>query len=129
MANLCLSHFDNASNQLTEEQKEMVTSSMGTPMKKFLTFASGVGRDEKGIYTAIVIYHENPGDALENSSLLKQHIENTYSIFHHVLWSEMITDTDIKAEGNVLLARLYCDSSAFWASWVYSMDNLLFHEE
>jgi hypothetical protein len=128
-ANNCLFYLQSGSLQLTEEQKAAINNSLGTPMKTFLTFASGVGRDDRGTYTAIIIYHENAADALENVSLLKQHIENAYSISSIMPWKDTFTATDIKAEGNVLIAKLYCDSSSFWASWVDMHDTLLYHEE
>lgn len=128
VANLCLDNLENGDIQLTEAQREMLINNLGAPLKKFLTFGSGVGQDEKGTFTAIVIYHQSSDDALANVSLLKQRIESGKSVFQNIPWSEMITETDIRAEGNVLLAKLY-SSAAFWASWIYAGDNLLFHEE
>jgi hypothetical protein len=115
-------------DSLTEAQKQALADQYGPRLKKYVTFGSGVGMDEKGTYTAIVIYHENSADALANVSLLKQRIENSSSGSTGRPWSERITDSDIRAEGNVLLAKLY-SSAGLWASWVYAQDNLLYHEE
>ena len=104
-------------------------NNIGPRLKKFLTFGSGPGRDEKGTYTAIVIYHENSKYAQENVTLLKQRVENGNSLSYLKPWSEIITKTDIKAEGNVLLARLYTTSPELWERWVSTKDNLLLHEE
>ena len=97
-------------------------------LKKFLTFGSGPGKDEKGTYTAIVLYHESAGNALANVSLLKQRIETSSSILYNTPWKEKITGTDIRAEGHMLLAKLYT-SRLFWATWIYAQDNLFRHEE
>jgi hypothetical protein len=104
-------------------------SDSGPLLKKFLTFGSGPGKDENGTYTAIVLYHESAGDALANVSLLKERIEKSRSILYNAPWKENITGTDIRAEGNVLLAKLYSSSRLFWANWVYAQDNLFQHEE
>ena len=129
LANLCLSLLEDESSRLSEEQKTILINSMGSRLKNFLTFGSGMGKDEKGYYTAIVIYHENSDTAQENVSLLKQRIENSDSVMLKKPWSEIITDSNIRAEGNVLLAKLYVDSVAYWAHWVYAGDTLLLQEE
>jgi hypothetical protein len=97
-------------------------------LKKFLTFGSGPGKDEKGTYTAIVLYHESSGDAQANVSLLKERIEKSISITYNGPWKEKITGTDIRAEDHALLAKLYT-SRLFWATWIYAQDNLFRHEE
>ncbi len=129
LANLCVYSLEDDSLNLTESQKAKFIEKMGTPLKKFLTFGCSMGKDEKGIYTIIVIYHEDSGDARENVSLFKQRLETGRSIFMDKLWGDFFTETDIKAEGNVLLARLYTESRSFWISWIYSNDSLLYHED
>ncbi len=126
MANLCVSTIEDDFTRLTEEEKLTL---LGTPLKKFLTFGSALGKDENGFYTAIVIYHANSDIARENVSLLKQRLESSSSLFFDGSWSNLFTETDIKAEGNVLLARLYSESMSFWQSCIYSPDSLLYHEE
>ena len=127
-ANLCLDSLENGDTQLTETEREILINSLGIPLKKFLTFGCGVGQDENGVYTVIIIYHQSPDDALANVSLLRQRIESVRSSVINIPWSELITETDIRAEGNVLLAKLY-SSAGFWANLIYAGDNLLFHEE
>jgi hypothetical protein len=98
-------------------------------LKKFLAFGSGPGKDEKGTYTAIVLYHESASDALANVSLLMQRIEKSSSILYKAPWKDKFTETDIRAEGRELLAKLYSSSALFWANWVYAQENLFRHEE
>lgn len=128
VANRCLDKLENGDTQLSETEREILINSLGTPLKKFLTFGSGFGQDENGNYMTIVIYHQSSDDALANVSLLKQRIESVKSSLADMLWSELVTETDIRTEGNVVLAKLYT-SAGFWASWIYAGDNLLFHEE
>jgi hypothetical protein len=129
VANRFLSELEDETFSLSETQKELIINTMDPPLKNLLTFGSGLGRDEKGTYLALVIYHENPDNALENVSLLKQRIEIATVSGLDEPWSSIITDTDIKAEGNVLLAKLYTPSMGFWSHFVYFYDNLLYHEE
>jgi hypothetical protein len=98
-------------------------------LKKFLAFGSGPGKDEKGTYAAIVLYHESAADALANVSLLKQRIEKSSSISYNVPWKEKFTETDIWADGHLLLAKLHSSSLLIWANWIYTQDNLFRHEE
>jgi uncharacterized protein YciI len=127
LANGVLSQFEDPDSQVTPEHLEYLENRW-IKLKNFLTFGSGVGIDEKGTYTAIVIYHENSADATANVALLTQRIENEDSALKLRPWRDMISDYDIRAEGNILVAKLYT-SDSFWAQWVYSQDNLLLHED
>jgi hypothetical protein len=108
---------------------ENIINDTAPRLKKFLTFGTGLGRDEKGFYTALVLYHESSANARDNVSLLKQRIENTVSIMSGDPWKDLISDTEIQVEGNVLLAKLHTDYVSVWASWFYSQDTLLLHEQ
>lgn len=84
--------------------------------------------DSKGIYTALVLYHESPDYTESNISLLEQRIIGTNSIFDDVPWSDLITNTEIRVDRNVLLAKLYTYSPSLWTRIVYGRDILLLHE-
>jgi hypothetical protein len=101
----------------------------GPRLKKFVTFGSGIGEDERGIFTALVLYHESSDNAKANASLLEQRIAGTDSIINGTPWSEIITGTDIRVEGQLLMAKLYADSITLWAMLGYSFDILLLHEQ
>lgn len=98
-------------------------------LKKFDVFGTGLGRDEKGTYVAVVLYHKNSDNALANVSLLKEHITKSSSIAADKPWSEFITDIQVNIEGNTLLAKLYTTDVHLWANWLWDYDNLLAHEE
>lgn len=114
---------------LVNGDPELTGTYPGPRLKKFVTFGSGLGIDSKGIYTALVLYHESSDDAVSNISFLEQRIADTNSIFDDTPWSELITDTEIRVEGQVLLAKLYTDSPAIWTRIVYGRDILLLHEQ
>ena len=100
----------------------------GPRMKKFITFGSAAGEDENGTYIALVIYHENPDDARSNVPLLEQRIKSTSSAINEIPWSEIITDADIHAEGNLLVAKLYTEYNRIWDNLIYAEEPLLLHE-
>jgi hypothetical protein len=100
-----------------------------TPLlKKFLTIGSGFGNDEKGTYWAVVLYHDNAESAIENVSLLKQRVENTGLVYADKMWSEFITSTDIRADGNILIAKLYTTTPA-WSQYLLMEETLLAYEQ
>ena len=62
-------------------------------------------------------------------SLLEQRLNSTDMIALETPWSELITATDIHAEGNLLVAKLYTERVSIWQIWVYQYDPILLHEE
>ena len=100
----------------------------GHKLKEFVTFGSGIGEDEKGIYMALVIYHPSNENAEANVSLLEQRIADTDSLCAEKPWREVFTDTDFRVEGNLLMAKLYTEVDRIWVDWVYEHDPLLLHE-
>jgi hypothetical protein len=97
-------------------------------LKKFLTAGTGAGKDEKGFYVATVIVHDSPETATQNASLLRQVINTRVDTIYGkpgVVWKDIITDTDIKADGKVLLAKLYTTRNI----WVISGNTLLVHDQ
>jgi hypothetical protein len=113
---------------LANGDPELTGTYPGPLLKKFVTFGSGLGEDSTGIYMALVLYHESADDARSNISLLEQRIADTNSIFDDTPWSEIITDTEIRVDGNVLLAKLYTDSLALWTRIPYGRDVLILHK-
>jgi hypothetical protein len=99
----------------------------GPKLKRFVTFGSGIGEDEKGIYMALVIYHRNHENAEANVSLLEQRISGTDSVYAEKPWKEVFTDVDIRVEGYMLVAKLYTELAGIWIGWVYANDPLLLH--
>jgi hypothetical protein len=102
----------------------------GPLLKHFLTFGSGIGKDEKGFYTALVLYHESEANAQANNSLLRQRIEDPEGIaaFIGEPWTEGITDVQIDVNGKVLLVKMYQKSVSLWPAWFFAPYPLLVHE-
>jgi hypothetical protein len=113
---------------LANGDPELAGTYPGPRLKKFVTLGSGLGTDSQGIYAALILYHERPEDARSNISLLEQRIAGTNSININTPWNEIITGTEIWADGNLLLAKLYTDFPAIWAGIIYGRDILLLHE-
>jgi hypothetical protein len=113
---------------LANGDPELTGTYPGPRLKKFVSLGSGLGTDSRGIYMALVLYHESPEDARSNISLLEQRISGTNSIYDDTPWSEIIIDAKIWVDGKVLLAKLYTESPALWTRILYGRDILLLHE-
>lgn len=102
----------------------------GPLLKHFLTSGFGVGQDEKGYYTALVIYHESDTNAQANVSLLKERIEDPAGIAASAKesWNIQFTDIQINVDGKLLLAKLYSESVGLWPGWFFTQHPLLVHE-
>jgi hypothetical protein len=103
----------------------------GPRLKKFLTFGSGFGTDEKGEYIALVLVHENSENAKENVSLLKQRILTPFAAWDGITegFNDIIYATDVHTEGKVLLAKLYTKDKTLWRIWFQEQYPLLLHEQ
>ena len=111
----------------------------GPRLEKFQTFGIGPGKDDKGKYVALVLYHVDPARAEKTVSLLEEQInysttdlildedsqgytKNTWS-FNDIFWH-----TQIYTEGKVLIAKLYTDNEAVWYKLFFYGSQLLIHE-
>jgi hypothetical protein len=111
------------------DDAEAFKSALSPLLKNFLTFGTAPAKDSKGTYIAVVLYHENAQLAKENVSLFQQRIQNGRTLFPGGAWNEFFTSTDIKAEGNLLIAKLYTERTSYYDDWIYLNDGFLSHEE
>lgn len=112
---------------LANGDQEESAAFAGPRLRKFITFGTASGSDEKGIFNAVVIYHENSEDAEANIALLKDRIDT--ALIGDRPWKEFVTETDIHVEGNLLVAKLYTLRSGLWSGIGYSDNPLLLHEK
>lgn len=97
-------------------------------LRTFSTFGTGSGRDEIGVYIALVLVHESSDKSIENTSLLEQLIGDTFEEWLGTWsWSNFIYDTEIYAKEKVLLAKLYTDDESLWRTWFIDQLPLLPH--
>jgi hypothetical protein len=94
-------------------------------LKRFSTFWTGLGKDEKGLYLTLVLIHGSSADANQNASILKQHLETDTADYFGKPWREIVTSADIRAEKDVLLAKLYSQSAMLWSISVFEQTGLL----
>ena len=80
----------------------------GPWLRPFDAFAVGVGEDEGGAYMALTLLHSDDVSATDNVGLLRRIIEEERSALTDTPWSEHfdVNRLDIRAEGNILLAKL-----------------------
>jgi len=98
-------------------------------LKKFQTFGTGYGQDEKGYYIALVLVHENSDMAEQNAILLEERITTTFSVEYNQPWIYLIYDSEFNTEGRVLLAKLYTYNKKLWLYWFITQSDLLWHEQ
>jgi hypothetical protein len=106
-------------------------------LKKFLTFGTGFGRDEKGTYMALALVHGSEDKAKENVSLLVQRLQpspewdETTSKVLQMLYFDFLDmyDIQIYTRGKVLLAKIYTNNESLWYYWSLHHFPLVLHEQ
>jgi hypothetical protein len=129
MANYFVSSLKDSSNQLPEDKKAIQIAGLGAPLKRFVTFGSGSGSDEKGYFTVLIIYHDNSYYARENVTLFRQRLESQASLTSNKPWTELIKEYEIKADDLLMIAKLYTGTPALQSTSIFLQDSLLYHEE
>jgi hypothetical protein len=88
----------------------------------YVTISMGPGKDETGVYMALVIVHANNADAEDNVSSLEQKIEEYNTFCKKVARSpeNSIYNTEIYTKGKVLLAKLYTANESIWRYWFFN---------
>ena len=132
--------FDETLKALCEGMNKQACVRLGAQLEErepmlrpYQVFATGVGRDEKGSYTALVLVHADETSAKDNLTLLRRRItEGTSLWFSGVLWAEIFNTgkMEVLVEGRVLSAKLRPTEGRrpIWIEWVFQRDPLLLHE-
>jgi len=87
----------------------------GTQLQPYLTFGSGEGKDSEGIYLAVVLVYGNNKSAANNAGILQTRIdqESFTDGTNTTPWKQIITDSKISVEGNMILAKVYDTQPSF----------------
>ena len=102
----------------------------GPRIKDFLTVGMGPGKDETGEYMVLVLVFENHANAEAGIALIQEKIEAYNFIFDSINnGDDSIYDTDIKANGRVLQAKLYTENQMLWKYWFFNQWALINTEE
>ena len=124
-----------AIGSLTEEDWNTINRAFEQSLllRPYQAFATGVGREsiEQPLseqYMVLVLVHADGASAEENTGLLRQRILETTSLLTGQPRTELVSRMEIRAEGRVLLAKLYGGIVAQWFDWVRYRDPLLVHE-
>ena len=98
-------------------------------LRPYDAFATGAGRDNRGQYMVVVLVHSSDRAAQRNVELLRQRIEETQSLWINQPWSDFFEKMEIRAEGSVLLAKLWGERTrSLWLNFIFQRDPLLLHE-
>lgn len=103
-------------------------------LRKYLAIASGIGKDEKGLYMVLLIANKDAETAKENANILKTRIDKV-SITpgslvappQQQLWKTNFTEININAKGNLVMAKLYSEDVHLWR-YPMMADFLFQHE-
>ncbi len=102
------------------------------PFHNFLVFGMGTGRDFLGPFTALVLVQENSVHAAENVDILIDRINKTEWLSggqSTKSWRNYVDYVQVKAEDNVVLAKLYGDQERYlWKNWLLEHSPLLSNE-
>ena len=97
-------------------------------MKRYLAAATGLGRDARGDFTAIVLVHAGADAAEENIGLLRARIRDASSLYSGDSYSLLFEEVEIRSEGRVLLAKLYGEDTRFFLQFWGQGDPFLWHD-
>jgi len=97
----------------------------------YLTIGMGPGKDEKGVYMAFVLVYENNANAEKGVSALEQKIDyfNVFCEKDAYSSDNLISSSDIRTEGRVLLAKLYTADETLWRYWFFNQWEMTSYEE
>lgn len=123
--------LDGAGSNFTQEEAAQLRRRLESEplLRPYDAFATGAGRDERGRYMAVVLVHSSKQAAEQNVDLLRRRIEEAQSLWIIQPWSDLIEEMEIRADGAVLLGKLWGERTAtLWIQFVFNRDPLLLHE-
>ena len=98
------------------------------PLRPYLLYAIGNGKDEEGAYMALVLVQPDETSAEDNVGLLRQRIEESISMISGASWADLVNSAEITATGQLLVAKLRGDIRSYPDTIVFSQENLFVHE-
>ncbi len=117
---------DYSTSEVMEELRQALEQS--PLLRPYQALAMGGGKNGIGVYMALALVHGDDESAEANVDLLRQRIMETSSLYDSRPWRGRVDSMEIRAEGRVLLARLYGDMSRARPALFVQRDNLLIHE-
>ena len=113
---------------LTAEQLTAIQENY-VPLRPYIAFATGAGKDARGVYMVLVLVHDSERLASENKERLQAIIDEAYSFRTNQPWSEFMDGAEIDTDGSLLRAKLHGERIAsIWLNVVFNRDSLLVHE-
>ena len=102
------------------------------PLRPYLTFGTGIGRDILGPYMALALVHDSAEAASANAEILVERVNGTSWIAPvdwENFWRLYVDYIQVSVEGNVVSAKLYGDRAQYiWKDWIYECNPFLLHE-
>jgi hypothetical protein len=94
---------------------------------RFIT--TGLGHDEGGYFTVVVLTHEDAAAATENARRLEQRLASSAASAEGERWGDVFEDVNVASEGPLVIAKLYTDRTGLWNRLALSFDTLLVFDD
>jgi hypothetical protein len=84
-------------------------------LQPYVIFGSGEGKDNEGVYLAIVLVYNDNKSASDNAEILQRRInQESYTDGTNTFpWKYSITDSKISVDGKMVLAKMYDTDPGF----------------
>jgi hypothetical protein len=90
-----------------EYGKARVDALAPNALRPFITLGIGASRDATGTYALLVYLHQDDRTAAENKGRLEALVQRGLSLHTNKPWSDVVSASEIKTEGPLLVAKLY----------------------
>lgn len=100
-------------------------------LRPYQVFGTGAGRDEAGLYMAVVLVHVNESFATENVELLRARFLEAPSLpsWEPEPFTGIVDSVESRSDGRLLLAKVRAQNlGSRWITWLYNLYPLLPHE-
>ena len=100
-------------------------------LRPYQVFGTGAGRDEAGLYMAVVLVHVNESFATENVELLRARFLEAPSLpsWEPEPFTGIVESVESRSDGRLLLAKVRAQHlGSRWITWLYNLYPLLPHE-
>ena len=97
-----------------------------TPLDRYMVLGTGVGADEDGLFTGIVLIYGDEGAAERNVQVLKERLA-TWDSKKQLPWSEIYSESEVWHEGRTLVSKLRSESNWPWLTTLQIIDSLLLY--
>ena len=86
----------------------------GPVLGPYRTFGTGVGEDDEGLFMTIVLVYESVEEASSDVAVFEQRIETSTKLWSGQPWRDLVTSSEIWADGRSLRDKLHGGITRVW---------------